>query len=111
MPACLLRLSLCKELAEKITGQQPGRQKEYSGIDLKVGGEGMKGFYDKILVDYANKFWQKVWREGGGQKIDHGQPRAGVAYRNRASTGFDCSLSPYHPGDEEKRDGERNPAV
>ena len=29
------------------------------GIDLKVGGEGMKGFYDKILVDYANKFGKK----------------------------------------------------
>jgi hypothetical protein len=29
---------------------------EYSGLDLQVGGEGMKGFYDKILPDYLNNF-------------------------------------------------------
>lgn len=29
------------------------------GDDLKIGGEGMKGFYDKILVDYGNKFGKK----------------------------------------------------
>jgi hypothetical protein len=27
-----------------------------SGLDLQVGGEGMKGFYDKILPDYLNNF-------------------------------------------------------
>ena len=27
-----------------------------SGIDLQVGGEGMKGFYDKILPDYLNNY-------------------------------------------------------
>ena len=27
-----------------------------TGIDLEVGGEGMKGFYDKILPDYLNNF-------------------------------------------------------
>lgn len=32
---------------------------DLSGGDLKLGGEGMKGFYDKILVDYANKFGKK----------------------------------------------------
>jgi len=29
------------------------------GKSFQVGGEGMKGFYDKILVDYANKFGKK----------------------------------------------------
>jgi len=29
------------------------------GVDLKVGGTGMKGFYDDILVKYANKFGKK----------------------------------------------------
>ena len=29
------------------------------GLDLKVGGEGMKGFYDKILPAVANKFFGK----------------------------------------------------
>ena len=34
-----------------------------SGLDLKVGGEGMKGFYDKMLVDFANKYGKK-WGSG-----------------------------------------------
>jgi hypothetical protein len=29
--------------------------KSLSGVDLKIGGEGMKGFYDKIVPDYLNK--------------------------------------------------------
>lgn len=52
-----------KDLATKIVKEE-GRQEKsgfrvYEGIDLKVGGEGMKGFYDKILVDFANKFGKK----------------------------------------------------
>ena len=27
-----------------------------SGLDLELGGEGMKGFYDKIIPDYLNTF-------------------------------------------------------
>ena len=49
-----------KDLAEKITKDVGYYEtKKYSGLDLKVGGEGMKGFYDKILVDYANKVGKK----------------------------------------------------
>lgn len=33
--------------------------KTIKDVDLKVGGEGMKGFYDKILVDYAKKLGKK----------------------------------------------------
>jgi hypothetical protein len=33
--------------------------RELSGIDLDVGGEGMKGFYDKILPDFINKYGKK----------------------------------------------------
>lgn len=29
------------------------------GLDLTMGGEGMKGFYDKIIYDYAKKFGKK----------------------------------------------------
>jgi hypothetical protein len=32
---------------------------ELRGVDLKVGGEGMKGFYDEILPAYAKKFGKK----------------------------------------------------
>jgi hypothetical protein len=31
----------------------------YSGLDLKVGGEGMTGFYDKILPSFLNKYLKK----------------------------------------------------
>jgi len=37
--------------------------RELSGIDLDVGGEGMKGFYDKILPDFVNKYTKK-WGMG-----------------------------------------------
>jgi len=52
---------LGKDLSEKILSSNytKGKAKKFSGVDLKVGGEGMKGFYDKILVDYANKFGKK----------------------------------------------------
>lgn len=38
---------------------ETGGVKELSGVDLKVGGEGMKGFYDKILPSKATKLWGK----------------------------------------------------
>jgi hypothetical protein len=36
-----------------------GNVKDLSGLDLKVGGEGMKGFYDKILPNFVNKYVKK----------------------------------------------------
>lgn len=33
--------------------------RELSGVDLDIGGEGMKGFYDKILPDFINKYGKK----------------------------------------------------
>jgi len=43
-------------LAEKLLAQRNNTQKFYSGEDLSIGGEGMKGFYDKMLPDYLNNF-------------------------------------------------------
>jgi DNA-binding ferritin-like protein (Dps family) len=42
-----------------------------TGLDLKVGGEGMKGFYDKMIPDYLNTFGKKynVQTEMGGYKL------------------------------------------
>jgi hypothetical protein len=69
--------NLGKEMAEKISnghGRSEGRLKYLEDLDLKVGGEGMKAFYDKMLVDKANaltkKYGAKVQQsaaEGGGQ--------------------------------------------
>src|SRR3990167_6794103 len=47
-----------KDLAEKISSQDKA-YKEYSGLDLKVGGEGMKGFYDQIIPQYLSKYGKK----------------------------------------------------
>lgn len=52
-----------KDLAEKIIRDvnfnSAQDHKRYAGLDLAVGGEGMGGFYDRMLVDYANKFGKK----------------------------------------------------
>ena len=45
-----------KELAEKAIKQGGG---EYAGLDLQVGGEGMKGFYDNILPKSLDKLGKK----------------------------------------------------
>ena len=49
-----------KDIAEKIIGKESGFLK---GLDLKVGGEGMKAFYDRIVPAVAKDVLRKV---GGG---------------------------------------------
>lgn len=46
-----------KEMAEKIMKLE--KPDEFSGDDLKVGGKGMKAFYDKMLVDKMNALGKK----------------------------------------------------
>lgn len=41
-----------KDLAEKIMQAKP--YERFEGVDLDIGGEGMKGFYDQILPTYLN---------------------------------------------------------
>jgi len=56
-----LEATLGKDVTNKLlegTPDEDGNVK-LSGIDLRVGGSGMKGFYDKILVDFANKYGKK----------------------------------------------------
>ncbi len=48
-----------KDLAEKILSQEPGNETTYEGLDLKSGGQGMRGFYDKIIPDFARKYVKK----------------------------------------------------
>jgi diguanylate cyclase (GGDEF)-like protein len=52
-----------KELAEKIANQEMPNE-VYAGNDLKIGGEGMKGYYDQIVPQVANEILKKV---GGGK--------------------------------------------
>lgn len=44
------------------------RQRELSGLELQIGGEGMRGFYDKILPSFLNKYGKK-W----GAKVERGE--------------------------------------
>lgn len=51
-----------KDLAKKIVdnpNQKLNETTTYSGADLKVGGEGMKGFYDQILPSEIGKYVKK----------------------------------------------------
>lgn len=58
-----------KEMAEKIVNDPEIGDKgvHLKGLDLKVGGEGMKGFYDKILPSEVSKY-VKQW----GAKVEAG---------------------------------------
>lgn len=80
-----------KDLADRIIkgeGQKvyflAGDWKQFSGADLKVGGEGMKGFYDKILVDYANKYGKKWGAKVGELTLNAPyEPKIGEVSRNK----------------------------
>lgn len=52
-----------KDLADKVAAQKGSKSVTYSGIDLKVGGEGMRTFYNSIVPKVAKDVLKKV----GGQ--------------------------------------------
>ena len=56
-----LAATIGKDLAEKIVKDGGGM---YSGLDLQVGGEGMKAFYDSILPSVAKKAYGKKTKVG-----------------------------------------------
>ena len=67
-----------KDVADRLLNSEVAHQTErghdirqLSGVDLQVGGEGMKGFYDKMLPDYLNKMGKQygVQVEAGGVPI------------------------------------------
>lgn len=65
-----------KELAEKIVNDLDRSNtgtKEYSGLDLKVGGEGMKAFYDKLLVDKVSNLGKKYGAKVEQKELSNGQ--------------------------------------
>jgi hypothetical protein len=62
-----------KDLANRIKddfANKSGNEHNYSGLDLEVGGEGMKGFYDKILPEYVNKYGKKYGIKVGKTKLN-----------------------------------------
>jgi len=61
-----------KEATKKIVDNK-GLRGELQNPDLKVGGEGMKGFYDKELVNIANDIGKKFGAKVGETKIETGK--------------------------------------
>lgn len=79
-----------KEVAEKLLAQEPKglhrpegiahgnpnvfEGRELTGLDLETGGEGMKGFYDKIIPDYINKYGKKYGIAMKKANLEHPEP-------------------------------------
>ena len=56
-----------KEMAQRIidgTAKTPGKSVRFSGLDLKIGGEGMKSFYDQIVPQAASALLKKMGGDG-----------------------------------------------
>jgi GGDEF domain-containing protein len=79
-----------KDLAEKIINQPPGKPSvKYEGLDLKVGGEGMRKFYDQMLPAMVGKLVKK-WGAG----VEPGTVRGGQGMRyDVVSWGNNADLS------------------
>jgi hypothetical protein len=79
---------LGKDLANKIIERNGG---EFSGVDLRVGGEGMRGYYDQIVPQTANDILksmgvtERVKPIGIGKEL--ASPHAGTNYEIRDSAG------------------------
>jgi len=95
-----------KEMAEKIFNPEykSDKYKNYEvyileNADLKIGGEGMKGFYDKILVDYANKIGKKFGTKVIDTKVETGKAEA--SYWDSQSEKLQNALGDYTLNDFE----------
>jgi len=58
-----------KELSTKLLEQKPITSKFYNGEDLRVGGEGMKKYYDEIYPKFLDKYGKKYGASVGETKI------------------------------------------
>ena len=80
-----------QEVAEKITknegfdrnfggtgsvSQPKDIWKGLSGLDLKIGGEGMKKYYDEIYPNFLNKYGKKYGAQVGETKVNTIKERA-----------------------------------
>ena len=63
-----------KDLADKIVSEADRYPdgNEYTGLDLRVGGEGMKGYYDQIVPSVASKLGKKFGARVGEAELPEG---------------------------------------
>lgn len=81
-----------QEMAARIVADTADNTKDwltYRGLDLKIGGEGMNGFYDKILVDYANKFGKKFGSQVEDKQIDSAERANNVQVKEMPQGHYD----------------------
>lgn len=50
---------MAKRIIESVDALEPSETATISGDNLRIGGEGMKGFYDKMLPAFMNKYGKK----------------------------------------------------
>jgi hypothetical protein len=85
-----------KELADKAIKQGGG---EYAGLDLQVGGEGMKGFYDQIVPSYLNDYGKRYGVTVGTYDMPIGEKMV----PDRAGLGMirsgEQEMAPFHSFD------------
>jgi GGDEF domain-containing protein len=67
-----------KDLAQKAI-DMPFDHDSFAGEDLAIGGEGMRGFYDQILPEVANKIGKRFGARAGETDIGTGKPGANLA--------------------------------
>lgn len=76
-----------KDMADKIIAAADSKPKgKFSGLDLRVGGEGMRGFYDDILPKVASKIGKKHGAKVGTAKINTGPISLGDVTPSMART-------------------------
>ncbi len=67
-----LRSLVGRNVADKLLAERPDEQgfRNVSGEDLRVGGEGMRAFYDRILPNIANDIGKKYGARVGEIEVD-----------------------------------------
>ena len=78
-----------KDLAAKAIAQEGAHT--YSGLDLKVGGEGMKAFYDQIVPNVANDVLKRMGGGRVGDVVMGGRATSAEGIGGRVQSGFDIT--------------------
>ena len=89
VPVDKLENILGKDMTKRIL-ENKAESGLFEGEDLKIGGEGMEGFYDKIIPDYLNKFGKK-W----GARVEDLQLQTGkesVYGQNEEGEDYDAGI-------------------
>ena len=85
-----------QETTQKLLSQAPDDgNRALSGLDLELGGEGMKGFYDKIIPDYLNTFGKQYGAQV--QPATFEVPVPSIDPRTKMTTAYPAHNFPITP--------------